>query len=366
MTEETETEVEFGVSRFESINGVTCYMNSILAILQQMPIFTDYILTAKFKDIILEKFKDEEEIKKSITYQLYNLMRLSHMKDNIKIRPLTFRKAISQKDDMWGMNQHQDSQEFLSFVLNSIEDEIKRKVIFIPGKYEMETGEDMYVNLIQMIATNAWQKFIQYEFSIIKSLFCGLIYVKTTCDMCYNETHNFDMFQTLQLSLPKSHSTTLTKCMDKMCEEELLDKHNMIKCEFCGLKSQASKLSKIWRTPKILIIQLKRFMMNNYGVISQKLSTFVDYPILDFDISDYIDDNSPYKNKSKYNLFAVNCHHTLGPFNTINFGHYTTIVKNRMNCKWYTYDDGRELEEMDFEDELVTKNAYMLFYMREN
>ena len=52
-------------------------MNSILAILQQMPIFTDYILTAKFKDIILERFKYSEEIKESITYQLYNLMKLN-------------------------------------------------------------------------------------------------------------------------------------------------------------------------------------------------------------------------------------------------------------------------------------------------
>lgn len=117
---------------------------------------------------------------------------------------------------------------------------------------------------------------------------------------------------------------------------------------------------------KILIIQLKRFMMNNYGVISQKLNTMVDYPIEKLDITDHIDESSPYRHKSIYNLFAVNCHHTLGPFNTINFGHYTTLIKNRLNGKWYKYDDGREIEEMDFEDELVTRSAYMLFYLREN
>ena len=31
------------VCRFESINGITCYINSILHILQQIPIFSEYI-----------------------------------------------------------------------------------------------------------------------------------------------------------------------------------------------------------------------------------------------------------------------------------------------------------------------------------
>jgi ubiquitin C-terminal hydrolase len=341
-----------GVSRFESINGVTCYMNSILAILQQMPIFTDYILNNDFSE-------------STITNQLHKIISLSHMNENKKIRPLTFRSVITEKEEMWGYNQHQDSQEFLSFILNSIEDEIKKKVIFIPGKYDDNIEDDVYNNLIKIIAINSWKQFIKNEFSIIKSLFCGMTYVKTTCDICYNECHNFDMFQIIQLSIPK-YDTKLKNCFDIMCQEETLDKHNKLKCEFCGLKNEASKIVKIWRTPKILIIQLKRFMVNNYGIISQKLSSSIDYPIYDFDISNYIDDNSPFKNKSIYNLFAINLHHTLGSFNTINFGHYTTIIKNRLNHKWYRYDDGNELEILEEEAEIISKDAYMLFYLRKD
>ena len=48
----------------------------------------------------------------------------------------------------------------------------------------------------------------------------------------------------------------------------------------------------------------------------------------------------------KYNLYAVNCHHSLGAFNTINFGHYTSIVKNRY--------DNRSFHQviLDFKEEI--------------
>ena len=69
-----ETKPKYGISRYNNIGGITCYMNSILHILQQIPIFADYIYTASFSDSLKEKF-NEEEIKNSITFALYKLFR---------------------------------------------------------------------------------------------------------------------------------------------------------------------------------------------------------------------------------------------------------------------------------------------------
>jgi len=44
-------EPSLGISKFNNIKGVTCYMNSILAILQQTPIFADYIFCAQFRAV---------------------------------------------------------------------------------------------------------------------------------------------------------------------------------------------------------------------------------------------------------------------------------------------------------------------------
>jgi ubiquitin C-terminal hydrolase len=125
-------------------------MNSILAVLQQTPIFADYILTAQFKDQLLSKYSDVKEISDSILFQLYNILNISHTYDNYNINPDTFRKTITKKNEMWGYQQHQDSQEFLTFLLNSIEEEIAEKVIFIPGNIKSDRNiSDRNINDVE-------------------------------------------------------------------------------------------------------------------------------------------------------------------------------------------------------------------------
>ncbi len=196
-------DVIYGISKYNNSSAVICYMNSILAVLQQTPIFTDYILTAQFKDKLLTKYPDVNDLSDSILFQLYNIINISHTYDNYNINPDTFRKTITKKNEMWGYQQHQDSQEFLTFLLNSIEEEMAEKVIFIPGKINFDRNiNDVETNLINMMAINSWQKFIKNEFSIIKNLFGGMTHVIITCSYCKNKSHNFDFFQVLQLSIP--------------------------------------------------------------------------------------------------------------------------------------------------------------------
>ena len=44
-----------GVSRFKNIDGVSCYMISILHILQQIPILRELIIYDKYMDLIKNK-----------------------------------------------------------------------------------------------------------------------------------------------------------------------------------------------------------------------------------------------------------------------------------------------------------------------
>ena len=159
---------------------------------------------------------------------------------------------------------------------------------------------------------------------------------------------------------------TLDDCLRHYISNEKLDKDNRIECNLCYRKNQSSKQTVLWRTPKILIIHLKRFMVNNTGILSQKINNMITYPIENLDIAEYIDKSSSFINKSKYNLFAINCHHNIGIFNTINFGHYTSMVKNRFDNKWYNFDDNNMIEEIKDIDTLINRKAYMLFYYRIN
>jgi ubiquitin carboxyl-terminal hydrolase 8 len=366
-TDSDDNEIIYGISKYNNKSGVICYMNSILAVLQQTPIFTDYILTAQFKDKLLEKHPDKKTLTDSILFQLYNLLNISHSYDNYNINPDAFRKAITKKDEMWGENQHQDSQEFLTFLLNSVEEEIAEKVEYIPGRNINNISRIISVeqNLINIMATNCWQKYLKNEYSIIKNLFGGTTHVSITCSYCGNKSHNFDIFQVLQLSISNDNKS-LEDCLNDYIKEEKMDKDNMIKCNFCGRCNKSTKQTMIWNAPKILIIQLKRFRVNNYGVITEKISNMIDYPITNLDISKYMNNNAMHINihNNTYNLYAVNNHHSIGPFNSINFGHYTTNVINRYDNKWYKFDDSKSLVEITDEKKLISKNAYMLFYYR--
>ena len=345
-------DVIYGISRYNNSPGVVCYMNSIIAILQQTPIFADYILTGQFKDKLIDK--PNEKITHSILFQFYNLLNISHNYDNFKINPDTFRNTISRKESMWGKHQHQDSQEFLTFLLNNIEEEIAEKVVFIPGRIIEDNVKSLEDNLIKIMSNNCWQKYIKNEFSIIKNLFGGLSHVVITCSFCNNKSHNFDLFQVLQLSIP-NNATNIYDCLDEFSKVETMDIHNMIKCDFCGRLNKSTKQTKLCKLPKILIIQLKRFRVNNYGIINQKINKMIEYPI-NLEIN-----NDKYNNN--YKLFGVNNHHSIGNFNTINFGHYTSNVVNRFDNKWYTFDDSKPIVELD-ESDIITKDAYMLFYYK--
>ena len=81
--------VEIGISKYKNINGVTCYMNSILAILQQTPIFVDYLISGKFKE-----FVNNENYVENISYQLYKLFKISMTMDNANLTPSTLRKSM--------------------------------------------------------------------------------------------------------------------------------------------------------------------------------------------------------------------------------------------------------------------------------
>ena len=356
----TTKEIQHGISVFKNIDGVTCYMNSILAIIQQTPIFADYILNSKFKDILLKKYS-QHELHKSILFNLYNILYLSHTHDGVTINPILFRQSLIHANDMWGVRQHQDSQELMTFIFNKIEEEISQKVIFIPGRISNTSNTSNTStsnNIIKIMAQNMWEVFIKKEYSIIKNLFGGMTHINVTCNCCATPSHNFDIFQILQLSI---HKKTIYDCMDEFIKKEKMDKENKILCEFCGIKNQSTKQTLLWKTPKILIIQLKRFITDDYGQISDKLTDMIEYPIKDLDITKYIDPLSPDINKSKYNLYAVNCHRSLKM--SINFGHYTSMVINRFDNKWYLADDSDDLEEVDMED-IVDNDAYMLFYHR--
>lgn len=355
-----------GISKFNNIGGITCYMNSILHIVQQIPIFADYIYIAPFFKTIIQKFKDEDKIKETVAYELHRLLKVSMTNDDVPITPSSFKHIIGQKNDMWNEMNHQDSQEFYTFLISTLEDEIGTKVKFIPGGEVIKPS-----TYLTLLAESAWQRFQSREYSILKNIFEGLLYTQTKCNCCYNKSITFEPFVNLQVSIPMDPKTdrfkdfTLSDCLNHFVKEEQLDKDNKYNCEMCGLLNRGHKTTLLWKTPKVLVIHIKRFLIDNYGRRSQKLINNIEYPIYDLDMSPYIHPESPDKDKAKYNLIGINLHQEFGYFGT-NSGHYTSMVKNRFDNNWYLFNDGNKLGKPTRREHLQNRNAYLLFYYRDD
>ena len=356
---------EIGISKFKNINGVTCYMNSILAILQQVPLFSDYIVSGKF----IEYLKDDKHEEK-IIYQLHKLLRYSMSMNNANLTPSSLRRVCASKDFVWGEQKQQDSAEFLQFLISKMEGELGQHVQFLPGLRKFET--DSVQNSMELIqATTSYQSFVKKEFSPISKFFTGLEQTKTRCMICGNLKNNFQPFSIWQLPIPvEGNDITkefeLSECMDKWMEEEKLDDDNRLHCDFCCLKSNITKSYSLFTPPKILVIQLKRFKKDMFGNVSRKITNKVNFPIEDLDISKYISQSSCHKDKFKYNLIGVNIHHELGNFANLNLGHYVSILKNRYDNNWYLFNDENKPIMITNRNNIINEKSYLLFYYRTN
>ena len=135
----------------------------------------------------------------------------------------------------------------------------------------------------------------------------------------------------------------------------------MYNCEMCGIKNKGYKQTLLWKTPKILVIHIKRFS----GSIPKKIINKINYPLYNLDMSKYFHIKSPFIKKSKYNLIGVNLHQEFNFLGT-NSGHYTSLVKNRLDNNWYLFNDGSEPVHITKKEHIQNRNAYLLFYYRQD
>ena len=90
-------------------------------------------------------------------------------------------------------------------------------------------------------------------------------------------------------------------------------------CPQCKERRQASKKLDLWRLPEVLVIHLKRFSYSRS--LKHKLETFVNFPIRDFDLTNYVANKSSPR-RLLYELYALTNH-----YGGMGSGHYTAHIK---------------------------------------
>lgn len=201
---------------------------------------------------------------------------------------------------------------------------------------------------------------------------------------------------------------SIISCLNQFTSLELMTGNNKVGCEACTQRhnkgaegktvyTNSTKQFLISSPPPVLILHLKRFMMDNFRF--KKLQRFVSFP-LELDIAPFCSskckDSSGFEEAQtevKYSLFGV-VEHT----GSLNTGHYIAYIKIRPNLeendprwsflpsnrefvypkvdistnacprsndveeKWYSVSDSRVVEIA--EAKVLKLQAYLLFYER--
>ncbi|XP_074009003.1 ubiquitin carboxyl-terminal hydrolase 4 isoform X2 [Numenius arquata] len=169
------------------------------------------------------------------------------------------------------------------------------------------------------------------------------------------EAQAFEKHGSMLQPQKKKAVVALRDCIELFTTMETLGEHDPWYCPNCKKHQQATKKFDLWSLPRILVVHLKRFSYSRYW--RDKLDTVVEFPIRGLNMSEFVCD--PRAGSYVYDLIAVSNH-----YGAMGVGHYTAYAKNKVNGKWYYFDDSSV--SLASEDQIVTKAAYVLFYQRRN
>ena len=175
-------------------------------------------------------------------------------------------------------------------------------------------------------------------------------------------------------------NTTLEHCFELWGKEESLG--DSWRCPDCKIPVSANKRLSLTRPPRILIVQLKRFLYSNGR--RYRMNTVVKIPRQNLDLSSFLSLNeeevledgmgakdttdsderartpSPFLSVGStiYDLKAVANH-----FGGISGGHYTACVYNPEAKEWFCFDDA-SVTPCNIDAVLCSPAPYILFYER--
>jgi ubiquitin C-terminal hydrolase/Ca2+-binding EF-hand superfamily protein len=175
-----------------------------------------------------------------------------------------------------------------------------------------------------------------------------------------NITDDDSVSRTISVQTKVEESIEISECFRAFTKSEQMDSE----CEKCKEKDMSLQME-IWRVPDIMILCLKRFAFHQ-GMLD-KLDQQVNFPLFAFDISEWVKSGNNSNGltlsttalQRAYDLFAVVNHS-----GSLSGGHYTAACLQEFGAsKWVLFDDDH-VSEVEGEQSLLSRNAYLLFYRR--
>ncbi|KAL6068112.1 Ubiquitin carboxyl-terminal hydrolase 11 [Balamuthia mandrillaris] len=177
--------------------GNTCFMNSALQCLSNTTPLLRYFL----QDVYLTEINPTNPLgmKGDLAKSFAELLKLIWSGRYTSVVPREFKSILSKYAPQFSGYQQHDSQEFLTFVLDGLHEDLNRVVdkpymeeglCFVPHQSDVERAEI------------SWARHLQRNQSVIVDLFQGQLQSAVTCPTCDHVSVTFDPFMFLSLPVP--------------------------------------------------------------------------------------------------------------------------------------------------------------------
>ncbi|XP_054707677.1 ubiquitin carboxyl-terminal hydrolase 10-like [Uloborus diversus] len=263
--------------------------------------------------------------------------------------------------------QQEDAEEFLSFILNNMHEEMVKLIKNYEKKNHLELNDDLKENGDVSEGEEEWQvigskhkgmvtrKVAEHK-TPISDLLGGQI--KSFLTTSGNKTSaSIQPFFTLQLDIQSENVNSVAEALKEMTVKEPIQGYT---CAKTKQEVEAYSHIALQKLPPILILHLKRFVYNKTGGC-KKVMKKTDYP-LQLELSKDLFSSDVKKNQRirTYNLFGVMYHDGEEAVK----GHYISDVYNHGSQTWIRCDDRTvsAVTEAQVLSHSPPRVPYLLFY----
>lgn len=256
------------------------------------------------------------------------------------VSPQRFLETLRSKNEMFRTPMHQDAHEFLNLLLNQVVENVEEYARHNQGVAHHNGNANGAINgnvngasqAVTALNGALWRtntSGTKLSSRWVHELFEGTLTSETRCLTCETVSQRDEAF--LDLSVDLENHNSVTSCLRRFSEEEMLCERNKFHCDKCSGLQEAEKRMKIKRLPRILALHLKRFKYTEDMQKLLKLFHRVVYPfyLRLFNTTDDAEDPD-----RLYELYAVVVHIGGGPYH----GHYVAIIKTE-DRGWLLFDD---------------------------
>ena len=181
--------------------GNTCFMNSMLQCLFQAGTLSEYFLAQEHKKDLNKDNVLGTGGRLAVEYAA--LLKKLWSGSYSTVVPKEFKGILSRAAPQFAGYQQHDSQEFMSFLMDGIHEDLNR-VKKKPYVENIEGGDGKHTD--EEVATEAWTRHLKRNDSVIVDKCQGLLKSHLTCPACNHQSVTFDPYMSLSLPLPSARN----------------------------------------------------------------------------------------------------------------------------------------------------------------